>query len=329
MSETDGGGITSVLRPISAELERVRFLIGAELFGEGGRAGELARDHLGTGGKLIRAGLVLLSFKAAGGVEVSEKVLKAAAMVEILHAATLVHDDVLDEGEKRRGMVTVNKLHGNEAAVLLGDYVLARVLRLALSLGEPLSERLADVTEKICRGELEQVMTRGEWELSEESYLGIIGGKSASLFACCCEIGGRLAESGVDLLESLRKYGYELGIAFQISDDLLDIYGEEDRVAKSVGRDMAKGKPTLAMIDHLRKVSAGDRDEFIKLISSDLNEDRVRVRALLENSGSVGYAKERCGEHVASAVASLEAVGEREAANTLVNLAKAVIKRAQ
>ena len=247
-------GSVSAFKLISAELSRVRDLVDEQLV-SGSRVpglGQLLGTLKSCGGKMIRPGLVLLAGKAVG--KVTPKHIRIAAIVEIIHNATLLHDDVIDEGKRRRGAPTINSLWGNESAVLLGDFLLSRVFKMCVDLEPGVIKVIAAAAAQTCEGELRQVIQKENWQLSESEYIEIITEKSAGLFRSCCYLGGLLAGAGEKQLEALAEFGCNFGVAFQMTDDLLDIIGDEGKTGKTLGSDVNKNKLTLAVIHLLRTV---------------------------------------------------------------------------
>ena len=275
-------------------------------------------------GKMIRPGLVLLSYRvvrpfasledrdgscgkaltaenaekklelkdsaASGDSAVSEDLrntqydaIRIAAIVELIHNATLLHDDVIDGGQKRRGLPTVNSLCGNESAVLLGDFLLSRVFKMCAELKPEIINIIAGTVVRVCEGELRQMAQRQNWQLSESEYIDIITEKSAALFSSCCLLGGLLAGASETQVRSLACFGLNAGIAFQITDDLLDIIGDESKTGKTLGSDVDKNKLTLAVIHLLRTV---DEREKSAVINSYL-VNPVRGTALGGNPNSI------------------------------------------
>ena len=181
-----------------------------------------------------------------------------AAAVEMIHTATLVHDDVLDEATIRRHLATVNVRWNNETSVLLGDYLFTRALCMASSLDDVFACReLNNAARIMCEGELRQVESRGDYSLTEEQYYDIIRGKTAALTASCCRLGAHFAAADADIEDALCQYGMHLGVSFQIVDDLLDVLGDEAKVGKSLGTDLVKQKATLPVIRLLGTIAAG------------------------------------------------------------------------
>ena len=215
-------------------------------------------------GKMLRPMLVLVSGMASSpdfrGLTDPHRVL--STVVEMVHMATLVHDDILDGAEVRRRGATINHLRGNETAVMLGDYLISHAYHLCSSLPGPVCSRLiADATNTVCEGELLQLANRENWSLDEPTYFEIIRRKTASLCGVCCRLGGILNDAPAAVEDGLYDYGEKVGVAFQIVDDLLDLTGSQDTVGKTLGRDLEKGKLTLPVIHHLKAKGGTRREE--------------------------------------------------------------------
>jgi octaprenyl-diphosphate synthase len=193
-------------------------------------------------GKRLRPALLLLTAQACGKVTPAHHLL--SAVVEMIHTATLVHDDVLDGAAVRRHVPTVNALWGNQASIMLGDYLFTHAFHLSSTLDDVRACRIiGEATNRVCAGELQQICRRGNIDLSEKEYIDIIGAKTAELTACCCKLGAIYAGMGEAVIEHLTNFGRSLGIAFQIADDLLDLVGAEETVGKSLGTDLAINSP--------------------------------------------------------------------------------------
>src|SRR5262245_5469327 len=253
--------------PIAAHLAEVVRLFDHELHSDQPVVRELCGRIAAYRGKMLRPTLLLLAAKACGDLRREHLVL--AAVSEIVHVATLVHDDVLDDADIRRGSPTINRLDGNEAAVLLGDFLISHAYHLCSSIGsQHAARRIAATTNVVCEGELMQVANRGNWQLSEDEYFEIIRRKTAALTAVCCELGAYYSDASPDRVEQLSAYGCDLGIAFQIVDDLLDLTASESEMGKSLGRDADLAKLTLPLIHFLRRASAPVRDRAIQSMSA-------------------------------------------------------------
>jgi octaprenyl-diphosphate synthase len=285
-------------------------------------------DHCGDyQGKRLRPALLLLAGRACGTLTSAHPVL--AAVVEMIHTATLVHDDVLDESMVRRHAATVNAEWGNETAVLLGDYLFTHAFHLAASLESTQACRwIGRATNRVCEGEMQQVHHRGNLELDEQSYFAIIEGKTAELTAVSCRLGAHYSGAEPVITEALERYGRNLGIAFQISDDVLDIWGEERLTGKSLGTDLEKQKLTLPVIRLLAIASPPTAINIRRMLSEAKAECRKQLVPLLEDSGALDYSWQRARWHVKEAIDSLEVLADSEVRTALRILADFTVRRA-
>lgn len=285
-------------------------------------------DHCGDyQGKRLRPGLLLLAGRACGAISGAHPVL--AAVVEMIHTATLVHDDVLDESMVRRHAATVNAEWGNETAVLLGDYLFTHAFHLAASLDSTEACRwIGRATNRVCEGEMQQIHHRGNLELDERSYFAIIEGKTAELTAVSCRLGARYAGAPDDVVEALDRYGRNLGIAFQIADDVLDIWGEERLTGKSLGTDLEKQKLTLPVIRLLATADPSTHAMVRRMLSEAKAECRRHIIPLLEDSGALDYSWQRARHHVREAVEALDCLADSPSRTALQVLADFTVRRA-
>lgn len=274
-------------------------------------------------GKMLRPTMVFLCGQAFGPV--GERHVIVAATCEMIHMATLVHDDVLDEAEVRRKGHTVNHLRGNEVAVMLGDYLISNAFHLCSRAGDPaLNLRLGEVTNTLCEGELVQLSHREDLSLDERTYFEIVRRKTAVLIGACCELGAQLSGAPADAVAALRRFGEGIGVAFQIQDDLLDLEGRQDVVGKSLGRDLEKGKLTLPVIIHLAQASGEVRERTIEAIRA---RDGAALLAELTASGSLAAARSRAVELVAAARTELRHVPAGPSRDALDAAAMAIVHR--
>lgn len=288
-------------------------------------------------GKMLRPTLTLLSGLAVEPAIVEtgfpEAHITVAAVVEMIHMATLVHDDVLDEADVRRGGDTVNKRRGNESAVILGDYLISKAFHLCSTLeSQATAMRVGEITSVVCEGEMMQVGAAGRMDLSEREYFQIIERKTAALIAVACELGARHAsglECSDDAARRMFDFGLRLGSAFQIQDDLLDLLGAAQVVGKPVGRDLEKGKLTLPAIHHLAHVDPARRGESERLFRDGAitPKGRAAIGRALERTGSVEYARAAAAGLVGEARTLLTGLPETGARSSLEALAGAVISR--
>jgi octaprenyl-diphosphate synthase len=329
------GGI-GAFRLIDDELDRVRAHIAEHLVPV--CSDELVRRLVerlnGWSGKMIRPGLVLLAGRATG--EITDEHIRMAAIVEMIHNATLLHDDVIDEGKKRRGLPTVNDLCGNESAVLLGDFLLSRVIRMCADLQTRFQGIIAAAVTRTCEGELRQIVQRRNWQLSESEYIQIIAEKSGALFSASCLLGSSLAGADEIRARMLADFGLNVGIAFQITDDLIDIVGDESQTGKTLGGDVDKNNLTLSLIHFLAAADENQKSALIDFSSTnregaverDADSEKKSLRGLLSRFGSLEYARSRAQEFIAEATRSLGDLKSSDAKDALVETAGFVGRRA-
>jgi octaprenyl-diphosphate synthase len=283
--------LQAMYSPIASELAEVEHLLKAELRSDYPFVDELVRYGCLLGGKRLRPALLLLSAKSVGPVCPAH--LTLATVVEMIHTATLVHDDVLDDALMRRHLATVNARWDNEASVLLGDFLFTHAFYLASTLDSVVGCRLIGrATNIVCEGELRQKGSRGNFALTEREYLEIIEAKTAELTAVSCKLGALYAGASEELADQLDGFGRDLGIAFQIADDLLDVQGEEVTTGKSLGTDLEKQKPTLPIIRALELATPSDRRAMIDLLSGD-ERQRAQLAPYLDRYDALDYARTR------------------------------------
>ena len=272
-------------------------------------------------GKMIRPGLVLLAGLCCG--RMTDEHIRVAAIIEMMHNATLLHDDVIDEGRIRRGLPTINRLWGNETAVLLGDLLLSRVFTMSAELETPAAKVIAAAAVRLCEGELRQAVQKNNWQLNESEYIEAITDKSAVLFSIACYLGGLLAQGSPSHVRALADFGLNAGIAFQMTDDLLDLVGDENKTGKTLGSDIGTHKLTLAVIHLLRTVEEGEKNTIIEtyLEGKDIPHRRGTLVKILDRYGSLQYAHSRTQEFVTAAISALEDVERNEARDALIEMA--------
>ena len=283
-------------------------------------------DHLTHyRGKRLRPTLLLLTAHACGRVTPAHHVL--GAVVEMVHTATLVHDDVLDEAAVRRHVPTVNAGWGNKASILLGDYLFTHAFHLTSTIGEAQAcELIGEATNRVCEGELHQTLQRGNLNLTEAEYLEIIDGKTAALTACCCRLGALYAGADAETVERLANYGRLLGLAFQVADDLLDLVGREDAAGKTLGTDLEQQKLTLPLI-HMLATLPADESAALKKILGNGRPKRPAVAAGLARTGAVEYARDRAKSLAAEAAGELAGLPPSECRELLRLLTHWAVRR--
>jgi octaprenyl-diphosphate synthase len=319
--------ISSLYESIAADLDKSCQIFDDELFSDLPVVNELCSHIRQYRGKMLRPGLLLLSARACG--RVAEEHHTLAAVVELVHMATLVHDDVLDEADVRRRSPTVCKRAGNEAAVLLGDYLISHAFYLCSSLDSQYASRLiGQTTNIVCEGELQQIHHRGDYDLTQQQYLEIITRKTASLTGVCCKLGAHYADAGGESADALEGYGLNVGIAFQITDDVLDIIGSEEQAGKTLGRDLEKRKLTLPLIHCFAEAPPDARRRLRDLLDAD-HQDRRAMRDLLLRTGSIAFARQTARSYIQAAIGLLDIFPASDARDSLQRLATLIIDREQ
>lgn len=284
-------------------------------------------DHVARyRGKQLRPALVFLTAKMFGDAQVPHFV--CAKVVELIHTATLVHDDILDGAAVRRSEATVNELHGNEVPVLLGDYIYALAFHMAVSLVDPTCARMFSAAVRVvCQGEITQCLHRGDTDWDEARYLRVISEKTASLYAAACRVGGYYAGANDAQLAALWQFGECLGSAFQIIDDCLDLTGEEAVVGKSLGTDLGLGKLTLPMI-HLISNSGDRRARLVQMITDPRpGQGFAELRQEFDVDTSVSYALGQGRRFVERGVGALSELPKGQARDAIAGLAEYILRR--
>jgi octaprenyl-diphosphate synthase len=315
-------------RPIAEELNKVRILINQQLtHAETGDINGMLEQISSRFGKMIRPGLVLLAGRCYG--KITDKHITVAAVIEMIHNATLLHDDVIDEGKQRRGLPTINSLWGNESAVLLGDFILSHVFKMCAQLELQVADVIATAAVRLCKGELRQVAQKHYWQLNEAEYIDVITEKSAVLFSSSCFLGGILAGASESQAQSLADFGLNAGIAFQITDDLLDIVGDESKTGKTLGSDVNKHKLTLALIHLIKVVDEKEKNNIINsfLDRKDSQYDKRALVKILNRHGSLEYARSRAREFVTIAKQALAGLRQSDFKEALIETAEFTVGR--
>ena len=250
---------------LNKKLTQVENLIQLKLESEIDLIKKMSSHHLSSGGKRLRALLTLGSAKLSG-YNLGERDVNLAACVELIHSATLLHDDVIDESSLRRGIKTTNSIWGNQSSILVGDYLLSRCFEIMVEDGDlEILKLLSSTSAKIAQGEVLQLQHKGEADLLEDTYINIINLKTAALFSAATKTGACLAGSNEKEKKALESYGKNLGLAFQIADDALDYYGKDKFFGKEIGKDFFEGKTTLPLIIIYKKGNDEER-EFLSEI---------------------------------------------------------------
>ena len=279
-------------------------------------------------GKRIRPAITFLSAELCGGV--TQRTFYGASMVELLHTATLIHDDVVDNSQKRRGLASINYMWSNKVAVLIGDYLLAKGLLVSIDNDEfDFLKALSHAVRRMSEGELLQIQKSKELDITEETYFKIISDKTASLIATCCEVGAISATPDRDVHKQLREFGENLGIAFQIRDDIFDYLSKASKIGKPVGNDLKEKKITLPLLYAFTKVTKNVAKQKLKIIKDgDLKRSNINeiVNFVIE-TGGIDYAEQKAKEYHEKALNILENFRDSEAKTSLINLSNFFIER--
>jgi octaprenyl-diphosphate synthase len=320
--------LQKILRFAEEDLARVELEIRQQLNSEVDQIGEIGRYLLLSGGKRIRPILILLTAKLAGYT--GERLYPLSAMVEFMHTATLLHDDVIDHSHLRRGYPTVNSRWGNALSILVGDFLYAKAMALVVDDGDPqILKEITGVTMKMTEGQVMETLKIGDTSLTEAEYQQIIRQKTAALFGACCYIGGVLGGLPMERTEALRRFGLTFGSAFQLVDDALDFIGKEQRLGKPVGSDLREGKVTLPVIVTLQHTSSDEAEVILQFARGDDRSPAAfqRVVALIQKYNGIEYALREANRFVEQAQLELQGVADGLAYDLLMQLADFIVKR--
>lgn len=321
--------LAAIYAPVQGDLDHIQALFERELTAPDPFIGELVAHVLHTPGKMIRPALVCLSAQAAGGA--GEARLWIAAAVELIHAASLIHDDIIDSAELRRGAATVNVRWGNQIAVLLGDYLFARAFDLLSRVRHPdVALAMAEASVAMSQAEILQIKYGAAPHDDDGMYFRIIGGKTAHLFSAACRAGALVARNP-SVSGPLAAYGRDWGMAFQITDDALDLTGGTEVLGKPIGSDIRGGKVTLPVIHTLRTAAPADRARLLQLVGGTPGQNGPveEVQGLLARYRGVEHALAVAGEYSARAAAALGALRDGPARDSLLALTEFVVSRSR
>ena len=313
-------------RFIEADMQRVDTVIRQRLHSDVVLIQQVSEYIIASGGKRLRPALVLL---AAGAFSYQgDKHHELAAVVEFIHTATLLHDDVVDESHLRRGRETANAIFGNAASVLVGDFLYSRAFQMMVDVGSMrVMEVLSDATNTIAEGEVLQLMNCHDPDIDEERYLQVIRYKTAKLFEAASRLGGILGGASREDEEAIAAYGMHLGTAFQLIDDVLDYSGHADEIGKNLGDDLAEGKPTLPLIYVMKHGNAAQTAVVRKAIENGGLDDFRQVSAAIHESGALKYATEQAKRETDMACSAISHLPDSNYKRTLIELAAFAVSR--
>ena len=317
-----------ILGMVKEDLEKIEIALSENLSPYLDLVSDIARHILFSGGKRLRPLLTVTSAKLCGynGNNTS----KLSTIFEYLHAATLLHDDLVDGGTLRRGKKAAHLKWDNSSAVLVGDFLLARSLSIAAETGRTdVIKVVAKITENMSQGEIHQMLHKGAIDLTEEEYLQVISNKTAVLFQGACRFAAIIADATDAHERALSDYGYNLGIAFQMADDLLDYTEDSTALGKIVGADLREGKLTLPVIHALANARDGDRERIFRFIHNPVfaTTEFQELIALLEKWGGIQYTRTRAAEHIHTARKALAVFDDCPAKEILLDIAQYAMER--
>lgn len=324
----DASSMMECVGPVEADLKEFDRELSDSLRGDSPLISSIARHLLKTRGKRIRPAFVFLSSRAADSF--TEHSVSASLAIELIHTATLLHDDVIDESDLRRGQETVNAQWTNLISVLMGDYLFAKAFRILVSTGSmELMGTVSKATERVSVGELRQIEETGNYSLSEEEYLSIIADKTASLFTVSCETGCILTESGARERQRFAQFGERIGTAFQIADDLLDFVGDPEVTGKEPGNDVMTGKVTLPLIHSLKKAGKAGRIEIMKSLKGDGHEASFeKVHRFVTENGGIDYAYQKAERLSSQGLEAIARIDDSIYYDSLASLVEYATRRA-
>lgn len=319
--------LTDIRALVADDLQAVDQWISKSLHPDIDIINEMSTHIIHSGGKRIRPLLVVLAAKAFGYH--GEQHITLAAIVEFIHTATLLHDDVVDGSKLRRGSKTANVIWGNEASVLVGDYLFSRAFQLMNQLNSlRVMAILANASNTIAAGEVMQLMSQHDPHIATAYYYRVIDSKTACLFAAATELGALIAGQNDMIVADMAKYGRELGLAFQIADDALDYTGTSEALGKNIGDDLAEGKPTLPLIFAMEQAKPEDA-AWLKMIIQEGGriEDLSRIQMILTQTSALTRTYEQARQHSKQAIASLNSVPDTAIKQALIALALFAVER--
>lgn len=321
--------VNTIIAPVRRELSQFEDHFRAALKSNVGIVDAVVRYVARSKGKRVRPALVLLSAGACGGI--GESTYRGATLVELLHTATLIHDDVVDEAGTRRGLASINAVWKNKVAVLMGDYILSRGLLVSLDGRDFEFLRItSDAVRRMSEGELLQIQKTRRMNNDEQTYFRIISDKTASLLSSCCEIGARSACDDETRIASMRAFGENLGIAFQIRDDLLDFLGKESLIGKPVGGDLKEKKFTLPLLHAMSKAPTKQRRAVLRMLKQGITRRGIQdVIAFVTDYGGIEYAESRARQYRDAALENLAGLAPSAYRSALEQFTQFVVARSK
>ncbi len=318
--------IDSVRELLSGDMEGVNALIHSSLHSDVALINQLSNYIINSGGKRLRPMLVLLAANACGYQ--GNQHINLAAVIEFIHTATLLHDDVVDASQLRRGNMTANSLWGNEASILVGDFLYSRAFEMMVAANDMrIMEIMSHTTNTIAEGEVLQLLNCHDADTTESRYLDVVSRKTARLFEAAAQIGAVLSNQSEAIENALASYGLHLGIAFQLIDDVLDYSASPEDTGKNVGDDLAEGKPTLPLIHAIHKGTPGQAKLIRKAIENGGHDNMQDVCAVIESTGGIPYTAQAAKNEAELAIEALSPLPESAYREALYGLAEFSVNR--
>ena len=319
--------INEVVKLAEPDMLAVNQCIGQQVDSDVALVNQLGMYIINSGGKRIRPMLTVLAARALGYE--GDKHHTLAAIIEFIHTATLLHDDVVDESTMRRGKETANALFGNQASVLVGDFLYTRSFQMMVTLDSMrVMDILADATNVISEGEVLQLMNCNDPDTTEASYFDVIYGKTARLFEAATQLSAIISDADEETIEALRIYGMHLGTAFQLIDDVMDYTSEADDMGKNVGDDLAEGKPTLPLLYAMWNSEGEKQQEIRDAIENGNGMDKLdSILATMQQTGSLDYTRKKAEQEADKAISALTSLSDSEYKQALIALADIAVHR--
>jgi octaprenyl-diphosphate synthase len=316
----------SIRAPVEDDFEAVNQFVIDQLYSNVSLVESIGHYIVAAGGKRMRPVLVLLSARACG-IQ-GEEHLRMAGVIEFIHTATLLHDDVVDMSTLRRGRPTANSEWNNPSSVLVGDFIYSRAFQILVSLKNMrIMQIMADTTNRIAEGEVLQLLNKHNVDVSEADYLRVIHNKTAILFEAAAQCGAILADADESTEDALRLFGLHIGTAFQLIDDVLDYEGDSGALGKNVGDDLAEGKPTLPLIYAMQHGSHADAGLIASSLKTGGLDSLAKILQIVRASGGLDYTRRLAEEQVSRAIACLDSLPESSYRTALDSMARFSIER--
>lgn len=318
-----------LLAQVSDEVAQVESELSRQIHSQVEMVKNVSHHTLDAGGKRLRPAFVALSAKATGLPYDEERTRKIGACMEMIHMATLIHDDVIDNSATRRGRDTASAVYGNTGSILAGDVLLAKAMRILAEDGDlAIIKTTSESVVEMAEGEVRELETRLQFDLAEDDHLEILRLKTASFIQCCCEVGALITGASREICDALRDYGHHVGMAFQIVDDLLDYRGDKAKTGKPVATDFREGQATLPLIFLRDKMSEQETSVARQKFGAGVTDDEIRmISDWMATRGSYDQSEQLALVHLEKALTALAVLPETDARDLLETVAHYVIRR--